>query len=273
MRHFLAFDRRQHGQQLVLIVPSRTIFDLAGGKRSSHSQLLAPPMSAMSMLRAMGMVLVLVLTKTCAQYDTCTGNVTSIGDGKCEDENNNDGCGYDGGDCCECSCDEGLTYVCGYNGFDCKDSALSDPFYSCKDFPALTTSCSDDSSSTWVVEDTASATALAEAVACSGGYFEVEWRGTVTVSQTIYIGEGTVLVIVGTGGDAVVHGSFSTRLFAVVDSSLNLKNVQISGGNATVGGAIALRRSSLVLNQTSFSENTSIYGGGALYAVNYSTVS
>ncbi|CAM9449894.1 unnamed protein product, partial [Ectocarpus sp. 12 AP-2014] len=31
-------------------------------------------------------------------------NVRALGDGYCDQENNNEICGYDGGDCCECTC-------------------------------------------------------------------------------------------------------------------------------------------------------------------------
>ena len=49
----------------------------------------------------------------------CNGNLAYIGDGYCDDENNNLLCGYDGGDCCganvntlycsECLCLDGST--------------------------------------------------------------------------------------------------------------------------------------------------------------------
>lgn len=46
---------------------------------------------------------------------------TYIGDGDCDGINNNAGCGYDGGDCCEESC-VSTTYLCGSTGsFDCLD--------------------------------------------------------------------------------------------------------------------------------------------------------
>lgn len=70
-------------------------------------------MGVISMFPVMGMVLMLVLTKICAQYDRCTGNITTIRVGNYEDKNNNDNCGYDRGDCCECSCETDLAYVCG----------------------------------------------------------------------------------------------------------------------------------------------------------------
>ena len=42
---------------------------------------------------------------------TCTGTVSWIGDDYCDDENNNDACQYDGGDCCKNS-KENWDYYC-----------------------------------------------------------------------------------------------------------------------------------------------------------------
>lgn len=39
---------------------------------------------------------------------------------ECDDYNNSEACGYDGGDCCECSCVPGL-FDCGRGGYDCAD--------------------------------------------------------------------------------------------------------------------------------------------------------
>eukprot|EP00520_Triparma_pacifica_P008589 CAMPEP_0118664878 /NCGR_PEP_ID=MMETSP0785-20121206/18287_1 /TAXON_ID=91992 /ORGANISM="Bolidomonas pacifica, Strain CCMP 1866" /LENGTH=1828 /DNA_ID=CAMNT_0006558893 /DNA_START=93 /DNA_END=5579 /DNA_ORIENTATION=+ len=63
---------------------------------------------------------------------TCSAPVQSyVGDGYCDkgDEINNEGCGWDGGDCCKstCTCTQAATpgcfSACGANGFDCKDPA------------------------------------------------------------------------------------------------------------------------------------------------------
>ncbi|CAN0145175.1 unnamed protein product, partial [Ectocarpus sp. 12 AP-2014] len=45
-----------------------------------------------------------------------------VGDGYCDAENNNETCLYDGGDCCECTCDTDATYPCGTPEYDCLDS-------------------------------------------------------------------------------------------------------------------------------------------------------
>ena len=53
-----------------------------------------------------------------AEFPNCTGGWLMIGDGKCQPGNNNLSCGYDGGDCCVCSCSGS---VCAINVFDCLD--------------------------------------------------------------------------------------------------------------------------------------------------------
>lgn len=47
------------------------------------------------------------------------GIVQFIGDGRCDDHNNHPECGYDGGDCCPCTC--GDSFACGVNGYLCID--------------------------------------------------------------------------------------------------------------------------------------------------------
>lgn len=56
-------------------------------------------------------------------FADCSGDVDYIEDGRCDISNNNERCGYDGGDCCECTCKDGLDYPCGESGvgFLCKD--------------------------------------------------------------------------------------------------------------------------------------------------------
>ncbi|CAN0261753.1 unnamed protein product, partial [Scytosiphon promiscuus] len=44
-------------------------------------------------------------------YENCTGWLPDMGNGLCNEENNNAECGYDGGDCCECSC-QPSQYLC-----------------------------------------------------------------------------------------------------------------------------------------------------------------
>lgn len=52
----------------------------------------------------------------------CLGNLSLAGNGLCEPGNNNEACGRDGGDCCECTC----------NNFNCV-STLSEGDFDCRD--------------------------------------------------------------------------------------------------------------------------------------------
>ncbi|CAN0542333.1 unnamed protein product, partial [Scytosiphon promiscuus] len=47
-----------------------------------------------------------------------TCNTSWVNDGECDSRNNNADCGYDGGDCCECTC---VNARCGDFLFNCLD--------------------------------------------------------------------------------------------------------------------------------------------------------
>ncbi|CAM9918145.1 unnamed protein product [Sphacelaria rigidula] len=49
------------------------------------------------------------------------GYAGSIGDGHCMEYNNKEECGYDGGDCCECTCEGDSVYSCRAGTFNCID--------------------------------------------------------------------------------------------------------------------------------------------------------
>jgi hypothetical protein len=59
-----------------------------------------------------------------SRFENCTGQVESIEDGQCDALNNIES--FDGGDCCPCTCVNGLEYKCGSTDFDCKDEACLD---------------------------------------------------------------------------------------------------------------------------------------------------
>ena len=119
----------------------------------------------------------------------------------------------------------------------------------------------------------AQAQTLAAAVNCSGGSFEVEWRGAVIVDDPIYVLGGTVLTVTGVGSEAVIDGNSTTRLFTVVNASLHVSGVNITSGSGIVGGAVAAEGSTLTLNGTSFVGNSATGNGGAVYASGGSSVS
>ncbi|CAN0252631.1 unnamed protein product, partial [Ectocarpus sp. 12 AP-2014] len=65
---------------------------------------------------------------TVDMFENC-GYVSGIGNGWCDRNNNKEECGYDGGDCCSCTCESPWDddYYCSseYGSFDCKDPNAS----------------------------------------------------------------------------------------------------------------------------------------------------
>lgn len=55
------------------------------------------------------------------EHPDCYGFIASMGTGRCTPANNNKECGFDGGDCCECTCTESGAHACGSHGYDCQD--------------------------------------------------------------------------------------------------------------------------------------------------------
>ena len=234
------------------------------------------------------------MTDICNAAD---GNGAWMGDGACDPQNLVSECDWDGGDCCRCTCSN-ETFVCGTDGFFCVNpDVLNDELTSCTEI--MPSPCSEGIRTNWVVENTTQAQALAEAVNCSGGSFEVEWKGTIIVDTEIVIEDGTAITIVGAGSGAVIDGGGITRLFRVVNASLQLNNLEVKNGSATFGGAIVAMDSTLIISGTNFTgnkaneknggavfvyggsnvsfsgetvffNNTSNYDGGALYVVNSS---
>lgn len=202
-----------------------------------------------------------------AGYPDCTGDWQSIGDGACTTENNNAACGYDGGDCCLCTCT-----VCLSTAFECLDPGAGDEFFNCEATPPPAVPCSSEVQQAWVVETPAQVRALAAAVNCSGGSFEVEWRGGVVVDEPIYVVDGTFLTVSGADTGAVIDGNTATRLFTVTNAVLRLNNVAVRSGDGITGGAIAAVGSSLTFNQTDFVGNSATGFGGAVFVSDGSNV-
>lgn len=99
---------------------------------------------------------------------------------------------------------------------------------------------------------------------CPGSAFEVEWRGSVQLSQLLTVSDGTSLTIVGWGSTpAVIHGSGLTALFELNKSSLRLEGLSLTGGSAADGGAVAARGDALVtFVDCVLYENTATSTGG-----------
>ncbi|CAM9433381.1 unnamed protein product, partial [Laminaria digitata] len=69
--------------------------------------------------------------------------------------------------------------------------------FECEEPPRETALCPTTTSRDWVVSSTTQATALATALSCSGGVFNVEWRGMVALDQELSVLDGTVLNVTG----------------------------------------------------------------------------
>ena len=155
-------------------------------------------------------------------------------------------------------------------GANCTGDSL---LFDCEQPPPAAAPCASDAQRTWVVETSAQAQGLAAAVNCSGGSFQAEWRGSVVVTEPIYVADGTVLVVAGADAGAVIDGNSATRLFTVIDATLHVSSLNISSGAGVVGGAIAASRSILTLNRTNFVGNSATGDGGAVYVSGGSSVS
>lgn len=118
-----------------------------------------------------------------------------------------------------------------------------------------------------VVEDTAGALGLAEAVDCSDGAFEVSWVGSVAVEQTIRVPDGTVLSIEGLpDGSSIADGAGEVRLFQVDRGALQLSGLSLVNGTSTVGGSIFAFDSVVTATECEFTGNAASEGG-AIYAL------
>ena len=195
------------------------------------------------------------------------GRITWRGDGDCNWENNNAECDYDLGDCCECTCDNSTDYPCGISGYLCIDPDAIDDDIDQEICKQETTPCPIGLQEGWLVQSTEDAKALAEAVKCSGGAFQVEWIGRVKVPATIEVMGGTVLNISGVGSESIIDGNGTTRIFRVVNASLGLANMEVWNGKATYGGALAASSSILTFDHTAFVNNVAFEKrGGAIFA-------
>ena len=200
-----------------------------------------------------------------AQYANCEGDLAVFANGFCNHFNNNKDCGYDGGDCCECTCMNGPEYSCsGDHRFDCKDPDAPYAQYDCEETLPASVPCATDLQGQWLVETLAEAKEMAEAVNCAEGSFDVEWRGDIVVAQTIRVVDGTVLKITGVGSSPTINGGGASRIFTVVNASLHLAGVMVKNGKAISSGAIAASDSILTLNHTVFFGNIALLYGGAL---------
>ena len=211
----------------------------------------------------------------------CTdGHIKIIGDRRCDPENNNENCWYDGGDCCLCTCKDGRYYECdvdgsyyGY-GYNCSDpDAIGLEAFICSEPQPTRTNCSAELRREWIVGNATQARALADAVRCVREVFNVTWKGKIIVDETISIVNGTVLNIAGIDSDAIIDGNGNIRMFTVVNASLHLHDITLEHGYALYGGAIAASPSRITLDRVIFMTNNASYGSGAMFLPNASNVS
>ena len=225
----------------------------------------------------LGMLLVLCycakLEANLKEYENCSYEYLDlVDDGVCDWENNDDACGWDGGDCCECTCNAEPCFSNIENGFDCLDPEAATDRYGCMKSPSIPMSCEPERQQNWVVENTTQAGALAKALNCSGGTFEVEWRGRVVIDRTLLVVGGTTLSVRGVGSSALMDGGGSIGLLTVSNSSLRVSNMILLSGKSISGGAIAALGSNIFLNHTKFVGNVAAMHGGALFIAGGSTL-
>lgn len=123
-------------------------------------------------------------------------------------------------------------------------------------------------SDSWIIADEDEALSLASAIGCSDGNFTVTWVGAITVSQTLTIADGTSLTITGEGTDSAMDGAGTAGPLLFVEgdsSSLTLRNLEITRGSGTKGGAIyALTSTTVNIINCTFSDNDASGSGGEL---------
>lgn len=192
-------------------------------------------------------------------------------------------CGYDGGDCCLCTTIDNAYYGVSYGNIlfsdmeilNCLDPEAADRevLYDCGEVPASPPRCLGDHGNLLVVKDPADVHILAETVYCTGGEFEVEWRGHFMVDQGIVVPDGTVLNLTGVGSNAIIDGGGISRLFTVVNASLHVVDMTMTNGSSVSGGAIYASGSTLTFHRSTFAGNTAFRNGGALLISDGSHVS
>lgn len=150
--------------------------------------------------------------------------------------------------------------------FNCLDPDAADleELYDCEVSPASPLPCPANNNGSLVVEDNADVNVLAETVYCTGGKFDVEWRGHIVVDQHIVVPNGTVLNITGVGSNATIDGGGLSRLFTVLNASLVATDITMRNGSSLSGGAIYASGSTLTFHQTTFADNVAYRIGGAL---------
>lgn len=132
---------------------------------------------------------------------------------------------------------------------------------------------------------------LSSVFACEDGAFEVQWSGTVSITETIRIGRGTTVAIIGGGSDisggtsdgetaevnqfaAIAAVNAFGPIFVANGSVLHLEGIAIRYGNATDsvgeglvnGGGVHALDADVTVVGCVFEANFALHSGGGIYA-------
>ena len=136
--------------------------------------------------------------------------------------------------------------------------------------------CDDFSPKSVVVASADDALSLSQNLTrCPGADFEVEWHGSIVISETLELANGTSLKV--TGGkhySSVVDGNGGLPLFVVNSSTLHLEGLALTGGDGVIGGVVAARgNASVTLTECDvFGNKVSSKGGESRVRVSRTTV-
>jgi predicted outer membrane repeat protein len=114
---------------------------------------------------------------------------------------------------------------------------------------------------------------LAAAFDCPKAAFSAVWQGSVTLTESFVVGNGTSLIVRGTATDkAIINGNGTVQLF-IVRGELSLSNITLTNGSAADFGGAILTGPSAKLNiaDSVFSNNNAAKSGGAIAVGNDTT--
>jgi hypothetical protein len=113
---------------------------------------------------------------------------------------------------------------------------------------------------------------LTTAALCDNAIIKANWQGNIQLTDTIVVGNGTILTVSGASAKTtIIDGGNTVQLFDVW-GELNLMNMTLSNGNTSFdGGAIFNRANTKVAASGSvFSGHQARFGGAILSEFNSS---
>ena len=227
-------------------------------------------------------ICILLVLRLCARgkanfedfANCCIYAAKLIGNGNCDPESNNEACGWDGGDCCECTCKGYTCALIPENDAECMDPEAASAKYGCAEWTTALSPCvSQQNRTRMLVETTSQARDLTNALNCAGGVFDVIWSGHVVIDQPTSVSGGTVLNVTGVSSNSIIDAKSTTGLFIVYNASLYVSSMVLVDGNSTTsGGAVAALHSNISLSRTMFIGNVATSYGGAVFLSGGSTL-